>query len=117
VRNCVPEPNKPEMAKRRGIQQYASVNYLTSELIVKNVLFVLFLGLLAIIYIANVHQAERNVREIQELQRELRELRWYYMSLQAENMYNSKQSEIAEKVAPLGLQPQKGKPRKIVVKE
>jgi cell division protein FtsL len=105
------------MAKRRGLQQYASVSYLTSELIVKNVLFVLFLGLLAVFYIANVHQAERNVRQIQELQKEIRELRWYYMSLQAENMYNSKQSEIAEQVAPLGLHPQRAKPRKIVVKE
>ncbi len=105
------------MAKKKGIQQFTSLSYLTSDLIVGNVVFVLFLGFLAVVYIANVHQAERNVREIQVLQKELRELRWYYMSLQAENMYNSKQSELTEKVKEQGLAPVEEQPKIIRIEE
>lgn len=105
------------MARKKGISQYTSLSYLTSDLIVGNVLFILFLGFLAIVYIANVHQAESNVREIQVLQKELREMKWYYMSLQAENMYNSKQSELTEKVKDQGLRPISEEPRIIRVEE
>ena len=75
------------------------------------------MGFLAMIYIANVHYAERNVREIQELQRELKEIRWYYMTLQAENMYHSRRSEMAQSVKELGLELPTEKPKKIVIKE
>lgn len=106
------------MAKRKkGIGQIASLSYLTSDLIVRNVLFILFLGFLAIVYIANARQAERNVRQIQMLQKELQELKWYYRSLQAENMYNSKQSELTEKVKDQGLSPIMEPPKIIEVEE
>jgi len=105
------------MAKKKSILSFPTLSYLTSDLIVGNVLFVLFLGFLAVIYIANVHQAEGNVREIQVLQKELRELRWYYRSLQAENMYNSKQSELMEKVKAKGLRPITDQPKIIRIEE
>lgn len=78
---------------------------LAVEWVLKNLTFTLFLGFLAIIYIANTHFAEKNIREIQVLQRDLKDLRWYYKSLLSENMYNSKQSVVAEKVAQDGLRP------------
>ena len=64
------------------------MGFFSSDTIIKNLPFILFLGFLAVIYIANAHLAERNVRQIQETRRELKEMRWYYMTLQAENMYN-----------------------------
>ena len=100
---------------KNGLGQYFGMSYLTSDIILKNTLFALFLGFLGMIYIANAHYAERNVRNIQELQRELKEDRWYYMTLQAENMYNSRRSEMAKSVAELGLAPSKEKPKKIIV--
>jgi len=103
------------MAKKKSFD-YTELGDLTSKWILKNLLFVLFLGFLATIYIANSHYAERNVREIQILQKELKEMRWYYMSLQSENMYNSKRSEIAKSIKEDGLRPVNGKPKKIVVK-
>ena len=105
------------MAGRKGLGQYFELSFLTSDLILKNILFALFLGFLGMIYIANAHYAERNVREIQELRRELKEIRWYYMTLQAENMYNSRRSEMAKNVKELGLEPSRDKPKKIVIKE
>lgn len=105
------------MAKKKGIKSYFELGYLTSDLVLKNLPFVFFFGFLGTIYIANAHYAERNVREIQVLQKELKELRWYYMSLQSENMYNSKQSVVTGKVKKEGLKPMRGKPNKIEIKE
>ncbi len=106
------------MAKKRsGIGQILDLNFWSSDLILKNLPFVLFLGFLAVVYIANAHYAERNVRRIQVLQREIKELRWYYMSLESEIMFNSKRSEMIEKVKPLGLRPLTSTPKKIVVSE
>lgn len=104
------------MAKRKSLRDYTELGDLTSEWILKNLLFVLFLGFLATIYIANSHYAERNVREIQILQKEIKEMRWNYMSLQSENMFNSKRSEIAKGVREEGLRPLRTKPKKIVVR-
>ena len=104
------------MTKRKRIRDYTELGDLTSEWILKNLLFVLFLGFLATIYIANTHYAERNVREIQILQKEIKELRWNYMSLQSENMFNSKRSEVAKSMKEEGIRPQRTKPKKIVVR-
>lgn len=93
------------------------LSFITSDLILKNVPFVIFLGFLATIYIANAHYAERNIRKIQVIQKDLKELRWYYMSLQAENMYNSKRSEVVEKVTEEGLRPMRNKPKRITLSE
>lgn len=105
------------MANNKGVGQFFELSFLTSDIILKNVLFALFLGFLAMIYIANAHYAERNVREIQELRRELKEIRWYYMTLEAENMYKSRRSEIAKNVKGLGLEIAADKPQKIIIKE
>jgi hypothetical protein len=105
------------MAKEKSIGGYFELKFITSDLILNNLIFVIFLGFLATIYIANAHYAERNVREIQLMQKDIKEMRWYYMSLQAENMYKSKHSEMLESVKDLGLRPQSGQPKRIVVKK
>lgn len=102
------------MAKKRSAFNFGAIS---SELILKNLPFFLFLGFLATVYIASAHYAERNVRQIQVMQKELKELRWYYMSLQAENMYNSKRSEIADRVRKEGLRSFAQDPKIIVVPE
>lgn len=88
-----------------------------SKLVLENLAFVLFLGFLATIYIANAHLAERNVREIQLLQKELKELRWYQMSLEADNMYNARRSEVSRRVKDAGLRTPTEAPRRVIVKE
>ncbi len=103
------------MAKRKSFQ-LADLGHLITNFILKNLPFLAFLGFLAIIYIANAHYAERSVMRIQLLQKETKELRWHYMSLQSENMFNSMQSEVADRVRSDGLRLQRGKPKKIVVK-
>ena len=102
------------MAKRKGFS-FAELSFMPVDFILKNLPFLVFLGFLAVIYIANSHYAERNVRKIQVLQKELKEPRWFYMSLQSENMVNSMQSEVVDKVADDGLKLQRGQVKKIVV--
>ncbi len=105
------------MAKKRGFAKYLELEYLTESLILKNLLFVLFLGFLATIYIANGHYAQRNIRNIQTLQRELKELRWYYLTLEAENMYNSRRAELADRLQKEGFVTAPVTPRRIVVRK
>lgn len=102
------------MAKKKTIS-WNELGQLPAELILRNLVFIAFLGFLAVIYIANSHLAERNVRNIQMLEKDIKELRWYYMTLESENMRNSLRSEIADKVKADGLRLQRGKPKKIVV--
>ena len=104
------------MAKKKTIG-LSGISQLPAEWILRNLVFIMFLGFVAVIYIANSHLAERNVRTIQMLEKDIKDLRWYYMSLESENMYNSMRSEIADKVKGDGLRLQRGKPKKIVVDE
>lgn len=101
------------MAKKKDFKTMFDVGRWTSSLVLNNLAFVFFLGFLATVYIANAHLAERNVREIQVLQKELKEMRWYYMSLQSENMYNSMRSEVARRVRDEGLRPQSEAPKRV----
>ncbi len=103
------------MASRRtGLGIVLGLRFLNSNLILGNLKMVGFLALLAVIYIANAHYAEGNVRKIQILHKELHELRWRYTSIQAETMYNSRQSALAGQLRSKGLRPLRDKPKKIV---
>jgi hypothetical protein len=81
---------------------------------VPKILFVMVLGLL---YIGNTHHAERTVREINNIQAEVEDLRADYTTLKADLMFSSKQSEVARKVKPFGLEESLIPPHKIVVEE
>ncbi|MCB0558935.1 MAG: hypothetical protein H6573_30925 [Lewinellaceae bacterium] len=104
------------MAKRKDIMAMFDIGFWTSRLVLNNLAFVFFIGFLTTVYIANAHLAERNVREIQMLQKDLKEMRWYYMSLQSENMYNAMRSEVAKRVREDGLRPQTEAPKRVVIK-
>ncbi|MCG8328956.1 MAG: hypothetical protein MI974_14785 [Chitinophagales bacterium] len=105
------------MAGKKNIKSIFDIGFWTSTLVMNNLVFVFFLGFLTMVYIANAHYAERNVREIQTLQKELKEMRWYYMSLQSENMYNAKRSEVAKRVKDNGLRIQTKAPKRVLIKE
>src|SRR5262245_40681660 len=87
------------------------------ETIIRHLPFVFFLASISILYIANTHYAEENIREINNIEKKLNDLRWEYMSTQYELEYMRKQSEVAKRVAPLGLNELQGPPKKIVVKK
>ncbi len=63
-----------------------------------------FLILIAIFYIANSHHADRTSRKMDKLKAEVEDLRADYTTLKASYMYDSKQSEVARKVAIMDIQ-------------
>ena len=105
------------MATKKGIGSYFALDYLTEGLILKNLVFILFLGVLAIVYIANSHFAERNVRQVQTVQKEIKELRWYYLTIESENMFNSRRVELAERLRKEGFMTAPTAPRRIIVRK
>jgi hypothetical protein len=105
------------MAKKQDFRTMFDVGQWVSKLVLENLAFVLFLAFLTTAYIANAHLAERNVREIQTMQKELKELRWYQMSLEADNMYNARRSEVARRVRDDGLRMPVEAPRRVIVRD
>ena len=78
------------------------------------IFFVLVLGLF---YIGNTHYAEKTVREINNVQAEVEDLRADFTTMKAHLMFSSKQSEVAAKVKPYGLQESLTPPFKVVVEK
>lgn len=77
--------------------------------------FVLFLLFWGLIYIGNRHSTERRVKQNYHLSEEVKELRAEYLSIKADLMFLSKQSEIAKLVKNQGLQEITQPPFKVIV--
>jgi len=75
----------------------------------------LFVMLLILLYIGNTHYGNRMNRNIQRLKQETEDLRADYTTLKSDYMEASKQSEVARKVAAIGLVESSSPPFRIVV--
>lgn len=71
--------------------------------IVRNIPFFLFLSGLAVIYIYNGHYADKTIRNINKASKQLKELQYEYKTIKSDVLFQSKQSELAKAVAPMGL--------------
>ena len=63
----------------------------------------LFLFFMGIFYVGNTHYYEKIARRIGQLEQEVDTLRVDYTTLQADDAFDRKQSEVAKRVAKLGL--------------
>jgi cell division protein FtsL len=93
------------------------VGWMRYEWILKNLLFFLFLALLAVIYIANGHMADNTIRDISITAKELKELQYEYKSLKSEEMFKSREAQIVQAAARLGLKISNDPPIRLVIKE
>lgn len=82
---------------------------------VKYLPYILFVTCIGIFYIGNSHYAEKTVRKIDKLKKEVEDLRADYTTLKADYMFASKQSEVAKKIAPKGINESLRPPEKITV--
>jgi hypothetical protein len=98
------------LERRLGLEAFLAEGFPVQYL--PKVMFVVALG---IFYIGNTHRVETTIREINELQAEVEDLRADYITAKSELMFASKQSEVARKVAPLGLKESLTPPFKIVM--
>jgi len=90
---------------------------LSSGLPVRYLPRLLWLTVLTIFYIANNHNANRTLVQIDRTLDKIERKRVDYTTLKAEYMSASKQSEVARRVAPLGLSESQVPPRKIVLED
>lgn len=74
----------------------------------------LYAAFLALIYIWSNHKAESTIRKIEIMQQEVEDIRADVTTLEAAFMYAGKQSEVAKKIAPLGIE-EIDKPPHIIV--
>ena len=72
---------------------------------------------LVIIYIGYNHYGEKTSRDINKLEIEVENLRADYTTLKSDYMYSKLQSEVAKRVAGLGLVESKKPPQKIIIEE
>jgi Bacteriodetes cell division protein (FtsL-like) len=95
-------------SKKRGVfayiehglrSQYSSLPGLPGRYIPR-LLFLLFMG---IFYVGNTHYYEKMVRSIEQLEQTVDTLRVDYTTLQADYAFDCKQSEVAKRVAKMGL--------------
>jgi hypothetical protein len=86
--------------KSRNYHWKRLLNY---KAIVRQIPFFLFLALLAVLYIYNGHVADKTIRNINKTSNELKELQFEYKDVEGDVLKRSKQSELIEAVAPLGL--------------
>ena len=84
----------------------------TTNMMVK-IIFCAFLGLL---YIANAHHSDKVIRRTNKIKSEIEDLRTDYITLMANYMIASKQSEVALKVKFMGLKELAEPPMKLVLK-
>ncbi len=85
---------KKDGSKGSSFKDFIDGTVLTREFVMKQLPFIVFLALLAIIYIGNRYHAEKLVRRSGELQAELKELRAEAVTVSAELMHLSRQSEV-----------------------
>ncbi|HSZ25247.1 MAG TPA: FtsL-like putative cell division protein [Cytophagaceae bacterium] len=92
-------------------------NVLSSGLPMQQMPKILFIMGLLIFYIANTHYADKVVRNTSKAKTEVEDLRADYTTLKADLMFKSKQSEVAKRVASIGLEESLVPPYKIEVEE
>ncbi len=85
------------------VKELLSGTMVTDKIILKNLWYVMLVTFLAAVYIGNRFHAERITRETARIQREVKELRSESLSISADLMYLSRQSEVIKLVKSRGL--------------
>ena len=80
----------------------STINY---TWILKHFSFLMFLALLAIIYIANGHWADNTIRDINVTTKKVKDMKYEYKILKSLEMYKSRESQVTQAAAALGLKP------------
>lgn len=93
-------------------QSKSTINY---TWIVRHFGFLMFLALLAIIYIANGHWADNTIRDINITQKQVKDLEYEYKNLKSLEMYRSRETQVTQAAAALGLKPATTPPVKLEI--
>ncbi len=89
--------------KKGFIKELLGGNVLANSMVISQLPYLFFITFLAIIYIGNRYNAEKVVRQTVFLQNKIKELRAESVTISAELMDISKQSEVSRLVNERGL--------------
>ncbi|OYU95387.1 MAG: hypothetical protein CFE21_09570 [Bacteroidetes bacterium B1(2017)] len=96
------------------VKRFADFDFsINPEQILTQLPFVIYLCVLVILFIYNSHRSEKLVRDTDKLNKEVKDLRSEYISELSELMGESRQSNVAKKLAPFGIKELKTPPSKI----
>ncbi len=111
----IPLKNK-HISVGKSIASVLDGSILTKENLLRQIPFMIFITFLGIIYIANSYNAEKTIIEINRTKKQLEELRYEYITLKSSLMFQSKQSEIAYRLAASQLKESTVPPVKLIKK-
>lgn len=107
-----------EQQKEIPVKKTNGVNKaLQAVWIVPHIPYAAFCALLAIVYIANGHFFDNIQRDIGKTSLALKEYKANYKNLKAELMFRSKESQLEQIVAPIGLKSLKEPPQRLEVEK
>ncbi len=113
------QAEKKQEFKGGNVKDFIDGSVLTRDFVIRQLPFIIFLSVLAIFYIGNRYHAEKLFRRSGELQSELKELRAEAITVSAELMHLSRQSEVLKLLREneLDLMESLDPPQKIVVRK
>ena len=106
---------KKDQSLNTGAQKASGKSLVNYNWIVKHFGFLLFLAMLAVIYIANGHWADNTIRDINVTAKQLKEMQYEYKNLKSLEMYRSRESQVTQAAAALGLKPAEMPPVKLII--
>ncbi len=90
-------------SKKGILKEVFDGSILTRDAVTRQLPFLAFLAFLALVYIGNRYHAEKIVREESKMQTEIKELRAKSISIAAELMDMSRQSEVSRLIKEKGM--------------
>jgi len=108
-----------ENSKLFSFRDLIDGNLLTRKIVLKQARFVLLLVLLAFVSIANRNHAEKKVIQLNQLQNDVKELRSQSITISADLIRASRQSEVVRLVNryELGLEENLEPPKKLIIEK
>lgn len=115
----IDQKEEQKEVKRNFLKGILDGSLLTRELVSRQLTYLLFITFLAVIYIGNRYHAEKIVREMSGIQKEISELRAESITIAAELMDISRQSEVGKAVnrENLGLEVSMVPPKDLIQPE
>lgn len=104
------EQSSSEAQKKASGKSLVNYNW-----ILKHFGFLLFLAMLAVVYIANGHWADNTIRDINITAKQVKDMEYEYKTLKSIEMYRSRESQVTQAAAALGLKPATTPPVKLVI--
>ena len=109
------DENQEGKVAATGFKSLLTGSFLSKENVVGALPFIFFLTFLGICYIANGYRTQKVVINLHKTNNSLKELRSEYITTKSDLMIISKQSEVAEATAGMGLKELTSPPKKIVL--